>query len=171
METYQQSTNRIVESAACRIAATTASVDRTGRDRNDYLQLFNMAALVAAQTTPDHGKNVRKRWATTAVKNRLRTCRRELIRAPEFAEYDEEVHVQVTYEENRVARRMDQAKKLQKLREILTPDEWQLLQDYVVHGCNAASVWRAYGKPMSCRWFCKGVRALLGRCRQIISRG
>lgn len=171
METYQQSTNRVAESAACRVAANNASVDRTGRDRDDYRQVFNMAALVASASTPDHGKDVHKKWASTAIRNRLKTCRRELVRAPDFAEYDEEVHVQITYEEERVAKRMDQRKRLQKLREVLTPDEWQILQDYVVHGCNAASVWRAYGKPLSCRWFCKGVRTLLNRCRQIISRG
>ena len=168
MESCRPSVSQVIEGSVRRVAGSSGVVDKVGQDSDDYHQLFSFAAWFASRSTPDHGENVYERWAFTAVRNRLKTCRRTLVRAPDRAQYDEEIHLQETLAEEEAVERLDQRGRLQKLRRVLEPEEWQLLQDYVVHGCNAASVWRAYDKPTSCRWFCRNVRVLLKRCRQII---
>ena len=167
MEISSRSVSRVIDRSVGRIAPVKSVVDKTGRDADDYRQLLRVRAWQAGQVAPDHGQDAFDRWQHAAVRNQLRTCQRELCRQPEMARYD------YLPEDDRHApsfeRSMELRDLLRRLEERFGAEDWQLLQDYVAHGCNAASVWQAYGRQMSQRYFRERIRELCERCRRLVA--
>jgi len=165
MTTFQETVDRIVENAACRVAPLIGAADVTGRDRDDYRNLFLERAWLAQKRSPGAQEDTAIKWTVRALRNQFLTFRRELGRHPEIARYDLESEVPL---DRGFAKRMEQRDLLQKLRESISIGEWELLKNYLEHGCNASSVWRYYGRPISLRGFCKKMKDLRLRCQKII---
>lgn len=164
MRTCQKSRDRLVESAARRVAPQTRAMDQTGRDRDDYQQLLAMKAWEAMDKVPDHGKDIAQRWRYAVVWNQLRDFQRELGWQPQVMRYD------MLEEERRHApsfeKLMEQRDALQKLEAYLTPREARLLVAYVVQGCNIRRLWEDMEKPCCYRHFCRRVEAVRAKCRR-----
>lgn len=144
-----------------------AVADKTARDADDYRQLFRLKAWQAGKSAPDHGENAFEKWQYTAVRNLLRSCKRDLARQPELARYD------LLNDEDRHAPSFEKSMELRdllgRLRSQVDVAEWRLLLDYVAHGCNASSVWNAYGRQVSRSCFRKRVRDLCARCQRLLT--
>lgn len=144
-----------------------AVADKTARDADDYRQLFRLKAWQAGQSAPDHGDNAFEKWQYTAVRNLLRSCKRELGRHPDLARYD------LLDDEDRHAPSFEKSMELRdllaRLRSQVDVGEWHLLLDYVAHGCNASSVWKAYGCQGCRSSFRKRISDLRARCQRLIA--
>lgn len=171
MEICQRLSNhRVVEYAAKQAApSSSCTVDTKGRDRSDYRQLFALRAWLAGKTAPDHGgASSRARWEFTAVRNQLRSYKKEITRHPQCARYD--LLSDDDCSDHSFEREMEMRNVVQKLGEFLTSVEIELLAEYTIHGCSSMGVWRARGCPGSYRYFCRQLRDLRRECRLLIAQ-
>lgn len=168
MKISNQFVNQIVEMAVNRIAPVRSTLDKTARDSDDYRQLLHLKAWQTMRTVPDHGKDVFMKWQFVVVRNQLNSYRRELCRYPEVSRCDflsEEDYGILGFEKH-----MELRDLLHKLHGKITDEEWELLINYVAHGCNASSVWKLYGQQVSESYFRRQLKTLCERCQRILSR-
>lgn len=169
METCHRSDNRIIERAVNR-AAPRHGVDKTGRDVDDYRQIFRIKAWLSAKVVPDHGKDAYERWQFIAVRNQFCSCKREFGWYPDLARYDLLPDDDYRRCAPSFEHQMEVRELVTKLRVRLVASDWQLLLDYVAHGCSAVSVWEAYGRQVSCGCFRRQIRDLRELCQQLIGK-
>ncbi|OGO08171.1 MAG: hypothetical protein A2Y61_00370 [Chloroflexi bacterium RBG_13_60_13] len=162
-------TFRLVDHAAKKLATTEAHMDARGRDRDDYRQLLLMRVWLASQSAPDHGQNARERWEFVAVRNQLRSYKRELKRQPEFARWELLAEEEQPHAPS-LERLTEIRQVLRKAEAYLKPFEAGLLVSWVEHGCSSRSVWDARGRPGAYLQFCRKLHHIRTKCRQYVQK-
>lgn len=169
MDTLQRSLDLCAERLSRRVAPMHNTVDITGRDRDDYQQIFRLKAVEASiafqKSQKPKSSSSEARWVFVALRNHAQTMKREMVRAPEMARYDLEPDAQLTTDmEARIVKR----DLLKRIRKSIASREWDVLMQYAEADCNAREAWRKYGKGLTSRAYRYKVRKAKQAAQQVL---
>ena len=166
MHTEPRSVKRVIEGVLSKLNTADSAIDSTGRDRNDYSQLFQIKAWLVSKSAPTQDPDSFERWRFVSLRNEMVSCIRERGKAPEVARYD------LLPEGDRHAPSFEYSMALRdllwKLRQAVTSEEWDLLATYADHSQCVASVWRFYGETTTRRNFRKKIQNLRKKCQKLV---
>jgi len=169
MEDLQRSLDRCVEKWSRKVAPRQNTVDKAGRDQDDYAQLFRLKAFEAVlhfqKTHKPKTKQSEEYYAQTAIRHRSTSVLRELGRHPEIARLEFEPSFLLTPNLETVMARRD---LVGKLRERMESGDWEVLTQYVLAGENASEAWRTYGRGFTRRGYFLLLQTAKCRARRIL---